>query len=308
MKNINASLQDRSLSFTALAAVFLGLLWAVGLSLGRGDALDYSVPPQPKDNFVEASFRCVNPDPQTPPDYVLVFIPGTNSDSRKIVTEGPWLGICKACHAVLVACCFRGIELGYDQPSGGTGRALDEAIAHFATQLGLPKLANAPLLLVGHSQGGNFTYNYVAWRPERVKAFAATKWMIPCPMEPASFQVPGIIATAEKDEPGRIQSIAKAFIGASGQHSKWAFLYEKGAAHDLGMPLFYFIQTYFTAVCEPGPGDAPVLLNAETGNAETPVSAARGVSWFPNQQAANSWKALYKPATLLELMSTQQGP
>jgi hypothetical protein len=303
MKNTHPPLRHYSLSLTLIMAGLLGLFWALGLSPGRADTLDYTVAPKAGDNFTEASFRCVNPDPQTSPDYVLVFIPGTNGDAKAIVNEEKFLSISKACHAVLIGCCFRGIELGYDSPSGGTGQALDEAIAHFGDQMGLPKLAKLPLLLIGHSQGGNFTYNYICWRPERVKAFAATKWMIPGTPKPASFQVPGLLVTGEKDEPGRIQSITKAFTGATGQHSKWAFLEEKNAGHDISQGLFDFIHAYFVAVCEPGSGDKPVLLNSETGNIETLDSVAAGLCWFPNQQAADAWKVLNKPDSLQHLMS-----
>ncbi len=304
MRISHLAARSYSLSLTTITAGLLGLSLAFGWSVGRGDAFDYSVTPKATDNFVTAAFRFVNPGADTP-ESILVFIPGTNGDGRGVVTDPKYLAIAKACHAAVIGCSFTGIERGYDQPSGGTGQALDDAISHFAAQLHQPGPTMAPLLLIGHCQGGNFTYNYICWKPERVKAFAATKWMSPGSPKPASFQVPGLIATGENDTPGRRKYITLTFAAATGRNSKWAFLYEKGAGHELGDSLLALIQTYFSAVCLPKPGDAPTLVNAETGNSETPRSVAAGVCWFPNQASADAWKALHKPTALESLSSLQ---
>jgi len=93
--------------------------------------------------------------------------------------------------------------------------------------MGQPKLAKLPLLLIGHSQGGNFTYNYICWRPERVRAFAATKWIIPGSPKAASFQVPGILPREKMIN--RKNSVHHEGLHRSNrQHAKWAFLFEKG--------------------------------------------------------------------------------
>jgi hypothetical protein len=42
-----------------------------------------------------------------------------------------------------------------------------------------------------------------------------------------SFQVPGLLAAGEYDQPGRVRSIARAFGEAEGQDSRWALLWEK---------------------------------------------------------------------------------
>ncbi len=39
----------------------------------------------------------------------------------------------------------------------------------------LPEIAQAPLLLWGMSAGGEFNYEFVAWKPERVAAFVVNK-------------------------------------------------------------------------------------------------------------------------------------
>jgi predicted esterase len=269
------------------------------------DIFDYSVVPRPHENFCEAGFRFVVPDTVSHPNAIVVFIPGTDGDGRGAVTNATFLSISEACHAALIGCHFRGEGLGYDDPSGGSGRALDEAISHFADVAQEPKLTQIPLLLIGYSQGGMFTFNYICWRPERVKAFAALKAIFP-KLQPtaAAFSLPGLLAAGQADEPGRIRAIAQAFLGATGKHSEWAFLLERGVGHDLDPKSIGMAGDLFEAVCQEASAERPVYLNAETGNSETVDSTAAGRCWFPNQNVASTWKALHQLIPLQKLIST----
>jgi len=269
-----------------------------------GEALDYSVDPQPHENFFEASFRFVIPDADSRPNTILVFIPGTDGDGRSAVTNATFLSMSNACHAALIGCHFRGEGLGYDDPSGGSGRALDKAISHFAEATNQPQLAQAPILLIGYSQGGMFAFNYICWRPERVKAFAALKAISQkFQPKPTSFCVPGLLVAGQTDEPERVQAIAKAFLSAAGKHSKWAFLLESGVGHELDPKSIGISAALFEAVCREVPADGAVYLNAETGDWEAADSTAAGLCWFPNQDVASTWKALHQPMAVQKLMS-----
>ena len=221
-----------------------------------------------------------------------------------MVTSAAFLSISKACHAALIGCHFRGEGLGYDDPSGGSGRALDEAISHFAEVANEPELTQIPLLLIGYSQGGMFTFNYICWRPERIKAFAALKAIFPI-LQPktASFGVPGLLVAGQTDEPERIRAIAKAFLSATGTHSEWSFLLESGVGHEIDPKSIGMTGALFEAVCEETHLDGAVYVNAETGDSETADSTASGLCWFPNQDVADMWKTLHLPMALQKLIS-----
>jgi pimeloyl-ACP methyl ester carboxylesterase len=294
-----------------LTKIFLviGSLWmTLGVSICHGQILDYSVVPKPKDNFLEASFRYLNPDPKATPEIILVYIPGTDGDARGVIQDFQFLATCKICHAALLGCYFRGEGLGYDVPDGGSGAALDDAIFHFAQQTGNPLLTSAPLLFWGHSQGAQFAFNYACWRPHRVKAFAAIKpGHFQLAPQAASFQVPGLLVAGEYDDPGRIRTVAQTFIDAAGKHSKWAILFEKDAGHDVAQS-GDFAQKFFESVCQDGLAKTPVFFSPETENSEVLSSASSNLCWFPDQQVADAWRRLHKLAVLQSLVSLPDKP
>ena len=289
--------------------IIFGLIGVIVYGVCHGDLLDYSVDPRPGENFYDASFRFVISDTVSQPSAIVVFIPGTDGDGRGVVTNATFLSISEACHAALIGCDFRGEGLGYDDPRGGSGRALDEAISHFAGVANKPELKEIPLLLIGYSQGGMFTFNYICWRPERVKAFAALKAIFP-KLQPktASFGIPGLLVAGRTDEVGRIRAIAKAFLSATGNHSEWSFLLENGVGHELDPKSIGMAGALFEAVCQETPIDGPVYVNAETGDLETADSTAAGLCWFPNQDVANTWKTLHQPMPLQKLISMPSRP
>lgn len=63
----------------------------------------------------------------------------------------------------------------YVDVSKGSGQAMLDALTELSMQSKHPELANAPLLLWGMSAGGQFNYEFVAWKPERVVAFVVNK-------------------------------------------------------------------------------------------------------------------------------------
>ena len=63
----------------------------------------------------------------------------------------------------------------YARAQDGSGRALLDAMDRFASTTAHPEAATAPLFLWGHSAGGEFNYEFVCWKPERVAAFVVNK-------------------------------------------------------------------------------------------------------------------------------------
>jgi hypothetical protein len=286
-------------------AVAVGALWSIILAdphVVAEESLDYSCEAGINDNFLQADFRMIVPKGVNAPSAIVVFVPGTDGDGRGIVTNPEFLAIAKACNAILLGCDYRAEGLGYDNPAGGSGHALDQAIFHLADSARHPEWMHLPLLLIGYSQGGIFTFNYVCWRPERVKAFAALKAVSP-KVKPGtdSFQVPGLLLAGELDEPGRVRSIARAFYMATGRHSKWTFLLENGMAHELDSKSIEFAGMFLEGVSGKSP-ETPVYYNAETGKLETISPIAPGICWIPSEQVADAWRTLHKPMRLQDLM------
>jgi hypothetical protein len=75
------------------------------------------------------------------------------------------------------------------------GRALLDALRAFSERSNHPELVNAPLLLWGFSAGGEFNYEFTAWKPERVVAFVVNKGGIyfSALLPAAARRVPGLL-------------------------------------------------------------------------------------------------------------------
>src|SRR5205807_7178419 len=121
------------------------------------------------------------PDGAGPFRAVAVLVPGSNGDGRPQVDDPFWQAFARRNQVALVACRFT--DKPHDQMfiehyvnvSQGTGQALVDALASFASRAHHPELASAPLLLWGMSAGGEFNYEFTVWKPERVAAFIVNK-------------------------------------------------------------------------------------------------------------------------------------
>ncbi len=134
-------------------------------------------------------------------------MPGSNGDGRGDVDDPVWQAFAKKQRLALLG--VRLTDKPHDQPvneqyanaSEGSGQALLDALAAFATKSHRAELAAAPLLLWGMSAGGEFNYEFVAWRPERVIGFIVNKGGIyfTALTSPAARRVPGLLFIGGKD-------------------------------------------------------------------------------------------------------------
>lgn len=270
---------------------------------GRAQTLDYSELPKSKDNFLSASFRFSVFQGISPSHTILLFVPGTDEDGRFAATDPTFTRVAAACHADIIGCYFRGEGRTYDDPTGGSGSALDRSLAFFAEKIGRSDLTQSKVLALGYSQGGMFVYNYVCWRPSHVKAFACLRAIFPR-LEPqsSSFQVPGLLAAGEHDEPGRTRGIAKAFEKAADHNSKWSFLWERDAGHEMGKSP-WLAGLLFESVCRDVNPASPVRMDTMGRTIGELSSIKTDACWFPDDKVADAWKSLHRLAPLHEVAS-----
>src|SRR5262249_48284577 len=144
------------------------------------------------------------------------LVPGSNGDGRPMAAEPFWQDFATRHHLAIVACRFT--DKPHDQSfieeyvnvSRGSGQALLDALTAFARASGRGELAEAPLLLWGMSAGGQFDYEFVAWKPERVVAFVVNKGGIyyTALASKAAREVPGLLFIGEKDLDSRVTMIS----------------------------------------------------------------------------------------------------
>jgi hypothetical protein len=169
-------------------------------------------------------------------------VPGSNGDGRGLVDDLFWQELAVKHNFALLGCYFTDqpheeMEVEYyANAKEGSGQALLTVLSVFARKTGFPELAYAPLVLWGHSAGGEFNYEFVNWKPERVIAFVVNKggfYFTALSSRPAR-NVPGIIFTAEKDLQSRKDILKGIFSINRRVGALWTFAEEPGAGHEIG--------------------------------------------------------------------------
>jgi hypothetical protein len=206
----------------------------------RAAILNDSVPPG--NNFDNAAFRLWYPDELKTISGIIVLMPGSNGDGRDLVNDESWQILAKKHGFALLGCYFTDREHEdmdvefYANAKEGSGQALLTALSHFAEMSGFPEMADAPLVLWGHSAGGQFNYEFVCWKPERVIAFVVNKGGIyfTALAPKAARNVPGLIFTGEDDFPPR-KDILKGIYSLNRRvGALWVFAEEPKAGHEIG--------------------------------------------------------------------------
>lgn len=271
---------------------------------------DETVPPGK--NFDKAEFRLWNPTGVSQLKGVVVLLPGSNGDGRAQVEDPVWQSFATRHGLALLGC--RLTDKPHDQSfieeyvnvGAGSGQALLDALSALAKRSQHPELATAPLLLWGMSAGGQFNYEFVAWKPERVLAFIVNKGGIyySALLPQAARNVPGILFVGGKDLEFRTNTIAGLFAVNRRAGALWALAEEPGAAHVVGrsrdMALMFFEEVLpLRLSSSAGPlrsisessgflGD----LKAKTTQKQSGAAPNYPTAWLPTARVARAWEAL----------------
>jgi len=275
----------------------------------QGATFDVSAPQGA--NYAVASFRLWVPEGATPLAAALVLVPGSNGDGRAAVDDPVWKAFASKQHVALVGCFFKDkphpesfIEQ-YANVVQGSGEALLGAMQDFAGKAGHPELATAPFLLWGMSAGGEFNYEFTAWKPERVIAFVVNKGGIyyTALTSPGARAVPGMLFIGGSDLDSRKDIIRGLFALNQRGGANWALAEEPGAAHIVGRSR-YVALVFFQDVMELRLGKdglEPIAKGTGyVGDPKTmsiqPVGAGRRapypVAWLPTERVARAWLAM----------------
>jgi hypothetical protein len=163
------------------------------------------------------------------------------------------------------------------------------------------------------SAGGQFNYEFVAWKPERVIAFVVNKGGIyySALLSQPARNVPGILFVGGKDLEFRTNTIVGLFAVNRRGGALWALAEEPGAAHIVGrsrdMALMLFEDVLPLRLPEPSTGgkELPVLrpiseksgflgdLKARTFQKQGDANAPNyPTAWLPTLRLAQAWEAL----------------
>ena len=281
-----------------------------------GTVLDESVPSGA--NFDKADFRLWYPNDAGAFDAIAVLVPGSNGDGRGQVDDPVWQDFARKHKLALVG--VRLTDKPHDQSfieeyvnvSKGSGQAFLDVLSTFAQKSKHPELASAPLLLWGMSAGGEFNYEFTAWKPERVVAFVVNKGNIyyTALASKAARQVPGMLFVGGKDLEFRTNTITGLFAVNRRGGALWALAEEPSAGHIVGrsrdVALLFFEDALAARLDTTGSATAPKRLKAideKTGflgdfKAKTFQAMGTGTgpagptAWLLTERVAKAWQAM----------------
>jgi poly(3-hydroxybutyrate) depolymerase len=311
---IRTCVRDLGCAAAALLAVasFSGALVAQAPA-PAGAAVDETVPSGP--NFDKADFRLWYPTDAGPLRAVVVLVPGSNGDGRPEVADPVWQAFATRHKLALVGCHLtdkphdQNFIEEYVNVSKGSGQAFLDALSALATRAKHPEIANAPLLLWGMSAGGEFNYEFVAWKPERVVAFVVNKGGIYyTALAPRGARsVPGMLFVGGKDLWSRIDAISGLFAVNRRAGALWALAEEPAAAHVVGrsrdLAVMFFedvldlrLDAEHPGVLKPMGEKDGFLGDVHAKTFKPPASAAGAANaptaWLPTERVARAWQAM----------------
>jgi dienelactone hydrolase len=274
--------------------------------------LDVTIPSTSSSNFEHADFRIWVPEGAGRLRAIVVLVPGSNGEGRRMADDTLWQSFATRNHTALVA--TRLTDKPHDQNfleeycdvSRGSGQALLDAIDSLAVLVKHPELRSAPLMLWGMSAGGQFNYEFTAWKPGRVLAFVTNKGGIyySALVPRAAREVPGLLFVGGKDLESRIATITGLFAVNRRAGALWALTEEPGVGHavarsgELGAMFFEDVMaarlqpdgTLKTLAEKDGfYGDIHLKTIAPVGAQKPPAAPT---AWLPTERIATAWRAV----------------
>jgi poly(3-hydroxybutyrate) depolymerase len=256
------------------SALLLSLVSSFASAQTPTGALEESIPPG--ENFDKAEFRLWLPDISGPVRAIVVLVPGSNGDGRPMADDPEWRSFATKHSLALIPCRFtdkphdQNFIEHYVNVSRGSGQALLDALGALGTRTKHVELATAPFLMWGMSAGGQFNYEFVAWKSERVAAFVVNKGGIyySALLSPAARSVPGLLFIGGKDLEFRNNTIAGLFAVNRRAGALWALAEEPNVAHVVGRSRDVAMMFY---------GDVlPLRIGASGGTALQPLNEKAG--------------------------------
>jgi poly(3-hydroxybutyrate) depolymerase len=266
----------------------------------------------PGHNYDKAEFKLWLPNGVATVRAIAVLVPGSNGDGRGQVDDPVWQAFAVKHQLALVGVRLtdkphdQGFIEEYVNVSQGSGEAFLDAMSAFATRSRHPELATAPFLLWGMSAGGEFNYEFVCWKPERVVAFVVNKGNIyyTALASKAARAVPGILFTGGKDLEYRITAITGLFGINRRGGALWALAEEPSVAHVVGRSRDVALALFEDALAlrvGDGPGLKPLTEKSGfLGDIKAKTFRALGddkvpnypTAWLPTARVAERWQWL----------------
>jgi len=163
------------MAISLLTCVLASLLRGAYQTDGSTRFYQCQIEPRENENFAFADIQCWLPHPGEPVSGILcIVLHPHGSGGVRFDNPKPWIELASRFHVGLLSISFAGRDrevIPWCRASGGSGRALIEAIDAIAAESGASSLRTCPLVLAGICEAGQFAYEFSAFAPGRTAAF-----------------------------------------------------------------------------------------------------------------------------------------
>jgi poly(3-hydroxybutyrate) depolymerase len=298
-----------------VAAGLAGIWLCAGLRAQTPAGSTFEVTIAPGANYDKANFRLWVPDGVGTVRAVAVLVPGSNGDGRGEVSDAAWQAFAVKHKLALVGCQItdkphdQGFIEDYVNMPKGTGDAFLDALGKLTAQSKHPEVASAPLFLWGMSAGGQFNYEFNAWKPERVAAFVVNKGGIyyTALASKSAREVPGILFVGGKDLEFRTNTITGLFAVNRRGGALWALAEEPSVAHIVGrskeLTMMFFEDVMPLRLVDGASGVTLKAMDPKSGfigdfktKTFKRIADAGAITvptaWLPTERVAHAWMAM----------------
>ncbi|NNE77163.1 MAG: hypothetical protein HKN31_08830, partial [Pricia sp.] len=178
-----------------------------------------------------------------------------------------------------------------------------DAIELIAVENGVPQISDLPFLMRGYSAGGNFSYSFSSFKPEKVVGLVSMRGgQLEATF--ANAGVPGLILTGEREGEQRNDFLREIALDKRKEGGLWSFAIEPDATHFTNLKASDDLaKIFFSSILKKRVSTDPTQLNPivdETGwlgnltatevypFADYPGNKIRA-SWLVDETFANAW-------------------
>lgn len=260
---------------------------------------DVEIPRRARETFDQAAFHLWLPDHAGPVRGIAVALDGINVDGRHLAGRAQWQEFAQRNSLALVSCYFATTDLEqitYCRAEYGSGRALLAGLAELGRRSGHPEFEKVPLFLLGFSAGGQFSYSFACFAPERVAAFCSNKGGIyDTKTTAAARQVPGLFIVGANDTGSRRTAARTIFLENRKQGARWCMAnepkrgHQTGYANDLALPFFEAVMRGWARPANEREGVVLDLDHQRLIAPGIPPPDAKLTFWFPDESVVAVW-------------------
>lgn len=189
-------------------------------------------PEAPYSNFDIGEFRLWVPQENTDLKAVLVLLTSSNGNALGLANSAEWRAYAEKEQLAICSVNLKSIENGgnYAQAGSGSGQALIDAIDQIATKHAISQISKLPFLMQGYSAGGNFSYSFSSFMPEKVIGLVSVRGG-QLETTNKNVTVPGLVLTGELEGDQRNEYLKDIALDKRNEGGLWSFAIEPDATH-----------------------------------------------------------------------------